>query len=102
MGVGKRHARGDRRPVGHGGVALDGPPTQRSKKRRRRHTALMNSTSATWPEWKTAKPGQRVRMNRTGSTGTVLNVNRFGVRVQWDESDYAGVVVAPAFDLTAI
>jgi hypothetical protein len=62
----------------------------------------MNSTTAAWPEWKAAKPGQRVRMNRTGSTGTVLMVNRFGVRVQWDESDYAGVVVAPAFDLTAI
>ena len=76
--------------------------TQRAKECRRRHTARMNSTTATWPEWKAAKPGQRVRMNRTGSTGTVLMVNRFGVRVQWDESDYAGVVVAPAFDLTAI
>jgi hypothetical protein len=67
-----------------------------------RHTALMNSTTATWPEWKTAKPGQRVRMNRTGWTGTVVNVNRFGVRVLWDQSGYEGVVVAPAFDLTAI
>ena len=63
---------------------------------------LMNSTAATWPEWKAAKPGQRVRMNRTGWTGTVVNVNRFGVRVLWDHSDYEGVVVAPAFDLSAI
>ena len=77
-------------------------PTHRAKERRRRHTALMNSTTATWPEWKAAKSGQRVRMNRTGATGTVLNVNRFGVRVQWDDLDYPGVVVAPAFDLTAI
>jgi len=68
----------------------------------RRHTALVNSTTATWPEWKAAKPGQQVRMNRTGWTGTVVNVNRFGVRVLWDESGYEGVVVAPAFDLTAI
>ena len=61
----------------------------------------MKSTTATWPEWRAAKPGQRVRMNRTGWTGTVVNVNRFGVRVQWDQSGYEGVVVAPAFDLTA-
>jgi hypothetical protein len=81
---------------------LSADMARRAKERRRRHTPLMNSTTATWPEWKAAKPGQRVRMNRTGSTGTVLNVNRFGVRVQWDESEYAGVVVAPAFDLTAI
>jgi len=54
------------------------------------------------PEWKAAKPGQRVRMNRTGWTGTVVNVNRFGVRVLWDQSGYEGVAVAPAFDLTAI
>jgi len=62
----------------------------------------MNSTTATWAEWKAAKPGQRVRMNRTGWTGTVVNVNRFGVCVLWDQSGYEGVVVAPAFDLTAI
>jgi hypothetical protein len=69
---------------------------------RRRHTALMNSTTATWPEWKAAKPGERVRMNRTGWTGTVVTANRFGVRVLWDQSGYEGLVVAPAFDLTAI
>jgi len=74
----------------------------RSTERRRRHTALMNSTAATWPEWRAAKPGQRVRLNRTGWTGSVVNVNRFGVRVLWDQSGYEGVVVAPAFDLTAI
>ena len=62
----------------------------------------MNSTTATWPESKAAKPGQRVRMNRTGWAGTVVNVNRFGVGVLWDQSGYEGVVVAPAFDLTAI
>ena len=67
-----------------------------------RHTAVMNSTTVTWPEWKAAKPGQQVRMNRTGWTGTVVSVNRFGVRVLWNESGYEGVVVAPAFDLTAI
>jgi len=91
-------------------VTLDGDCTEivgrscghRAKERRRRHTAIVTSTTATWPEWKAAKPGQRVRMNRTGWTGTVVNVNRFGVRVQWDQSGYAGVVVAPAFDLTAI
>ena len=69
---------------------------------RRGHTALMDSTTATWPELKAAKLVQRVRMNRTGWTGTVVNVNRFGVRVLWNESAYEGVVVAPAFDLTAI
>ena len=69
---------------------------------RRRQTALMSSTTATWAEWKAAKPGQRVRMNRTGWIGTVVDVNRFGVRVLWDQSGYEGVVVAPAFDLTAI
>jgi hypothetical protein len=62
----------------------------------RLHTALMDSTTATWPECKVAKPGQRVRMNRTGWTGTVVNVNRFGVRVLWNESGYEGVVVAQA------
>ena len=62
----------------------------------------MNSTSATWPEWRTAQLGQRVRMNRTGWTGSVVKANRFGVRVLWDQSGYEGVVVAPAFDLTAI
>lgn len=85
-----------------GAVDRSTDPDAPREEARRRHTELMNSTTATWPEWKAAKPGQRVRMNRTGSTGTVLNVNRFGVRVQWDESEYAGVVVAPAFDLTAI
>ena len=75
--------------------------TQSAKGRRRRHTAIVNSTTI-WPEWKAAKPGQRVRMNRTGWSGTVVNVNRFGVRVRWDQSGYEGVVVAPAFDLTPI
>jgi hypothetical protein len=41
-------------------------------------------------------------MNRTGWSGTVVNVNRFGVRVLWDQSGYEGVAVAPAFDLTPI
>jgi hypothetical protein len=41
-------------------------------------------------------------MNRTGWTGTLVSVSRFGVRVLWDQSGYEGVVVAPAFDLTAI
>jgi hypothetical protein len=62
----------------------------------------MTSTAATWPEWRAAKLGQRVRLNRTGWTGSVVNVNRFGVRVLWDQSGYEGVVVAPAYDLTAI
>jgi hypothetical protein len=40
-------------------------------------------------------PGQRVRMNRTGWTATVVNVNRFGARVLWDQSGYEGVVALP-------
>ena len=90
-----------------GGGVRATPPFADPKRRldlvaHRRHTALVNSTTATWPEWKAAKPGQQVRMNRTGWTGTVVNVNRFGVRVLWNESGYEAVVVAPAFDLTAI
>ena len=88
-------------PASATGSAAGWRSTQRAKERRRRHTAIVNSTTL-WPEWKAAKPGQRVRMNRTGWTGTVVNVNRFGVRVRWDQSGYEGVVVAPAFDLTPI
>jgi hypothetical protein len=82
-------------------MALHGPPTN-ARKSADRHTALVNSTTVTWPEWRAGKSGQRVRMNRTGWTGTVVNVNRFGVRVRWDQSGHEWVVVAPAFDLTVI
>ena len=42
----------------------------------------------TWPEWRKAKPGTRVRHNRTGRTGTFVrpNKNRHnGAIVDWDD-----------------
>lgn len=58
----------------------------------------------TWPAWRQAQPGARVRAHRTGWTGTVLRVSTRHaggsyVRVRWDQSGAEGVVVAPAYDL---
>ena len=52
----------------------------------------------TWPDWRKAKPGQRVRYIRTGRTGTVTHAPRREahavLRVQWD-NDALGRPVAP-------
>jgi hypothetical protein len=62
----------------------------------------------TWPDWKQARPGQRVQSVRTGWTGTVVKVKTgragssgFAV-IQWDRSGSTGRVVAPAFDLRPV
>lgn len=75
----------------------------------------------TWPEWKTATPGTRVRNVVTGYTGTLRRVspgrrggsagNKWAL-IQWDNdalgrpvepgTGVTGRVVAPAFDLEVI
>lgn len=60
----------------------------------------------TYPEWRKAKVGQRVRMVGTGATGTIERVNAargsdWGVRVRWDNG-HSGRVVSVAFMLEPI
>jgi hypothetical protein len=60
----------------------------------------------TWPDWRKARVGTRVRLIQTGWTGTVIAVvaskSHGYVRIQWDQSNSAGVVTAPAYDLEVI
>lgn len=62
----------------------------------------------TWPEWRNAKPGQRIEHTRSGATGTfarwpVTHPGRnpgYAV-IQWDNGS-TGRVVAYAYDLKVI
>lgn len=61
----------------------------------------------TFPEWRSARPGQRVRRNGSGWTGTIEKVNPamvggWGVRVRWDQSGAVGRVVTPGYSLSPI
>lgn len=61
-------------------------------------------------EWRTWKPGQRVRVMQTGWTGTVVTVhqNQRGqssgaawVKVTWDKNGVTGRVANPGMNLEA-
>lgn len=62
----------------------------------------------TWPNWRKAKSGTRVRAHRTGATGTFVKPSRIrnnGAVVDWDDVGF-GVsrdnVISPAVDLEVI
>lgn len=63
----------------------------------------------TWPHWRKAKPGTRVRTVRDHSgTGTFVkpsNSKHNGAIVDWDDRGFGpsrGYVISPAFDLEVI
>jgi hypothetical protein len=65
----------------------------------------------TWPDWKKAKPGQRVEHVRSGDRATFVAVSRHrnnGAIVEWDPthawqaSPVRAYVIAPAFDLRPV
>lgn len=60
----------------------------------------------TWPGFKTARPGIRVKHNISGAEGTFIRVvaqsaQRSAARIRWDNG-YSGIVTAPMYDLTPI
>ncbi len=59
----------------------------------------------TFPDWKQASAGTRVRQVRTGATGTVVRNGARHLTVDWDDVGFGvsrGRVVAPAYDLEPI